>query len=367
MTYIFVFLATLAALEALRRNAGRLGLISCPGAHRHHDRPTPLVGGLGIFIGIVLGIWFLPIPQEARLGILGAGMVLVGMGVWDDMREVSFAARFVAQAVAVALLAFIADVSLRHLGAIFISEHSLALGRWGVALTIVAAVGVINAVNMSDGLDGLAGGLSVVTCVALLIASVIAGNLDYVPLLGIAVAALAAFLLYNARIAGFRSARLYLGDAGSLFIGFLLAWFLIALTQGEQQVIRPVTALWVFALPLCDAVAALMRRPLQGRSPFHADRTHYHHYLRDFGLSVNQTVLVSVLLAAALAGVGLFCEYRNVPETAMFYGFLVLFAGYLCAMVYLDANIERLARRRIERQSAEHRGARDSGSVKPAR
>lgn len=342
MIYLLVFLVTVFLLEVLRRHAGRFGLFAYPGAHRHHATPTPVVGGLGVFGGIALGAWLLPIQQDIHFAVLWAGAVLVATGVWDDIRESSFAVRFFAQAAAVGILAWVADVSLRDLGYILNAEMAMPVGRWGIALTIFAAVGVINAVNMSDGLDGLAGGLSLVTCIALLVVSHLAGNTLYTPFVGIVVAALLAFMLFNARFAGLGPARLYLGDAGSLLIGFLLAWLLIAMSQGEGRVMAPVTALWIFALPLFDAVAALLRRPLQGRSPFHSDRTHYHHYLRELGLSVNQTLVVSVLTAAALAAVGLTAELKDVSEHVMFYSFLGLFVLYFALMVYIDANLEKL-------------------------
>jgi UDP-GlcNAc:undecaprenyl-phosphate GlcNAc-1-phosphate transferase len=307
------------------------------------------VGGLGVLAGIVAGIWLLPGHHDAYITAIWAGSVLVATGVWDDIREASFAVRFFAQAFAVALLAWIADVSLLDLGYIFNTDHSLAVGRWGVALTIFAAVGVINAVNMSDGLDGLAGGLSLVTCTALLLAAQAAGNYHYVPFLGVVMAALIGFMLYNVRIPGLGAARLYLGDAGSLLIGFLLAWLLIAMTQDGGRVMAPVTALWIFALPLFDAVASLLRRPLQGRSPFHADRAHYHHYLRECGLGVNQTLIVSVMIASLLAGIGLIAEQKGIPEHVMFYAFLGVFVLYLLLMLYLDTNIGRLAALRTEK------------------
>lgn len=362
MIFLLVFLATVAALELLRRHAGRFGLVSHPGAHRLHSHPTPLVGGLGVFAGIVVGVCLLPIDQDLRYAVLAAGAVLVVVGVWDDIKDASFVPRFLAQALAVSLLAYIADVSLRELGSIFNTSHPMALGRWGIALTIFAAVGVINAVNMSDGLDGLAGGLALVTCGALLVASYLSGHGGYVPFLGVTVAALAGFMLYNARIPGFGAARLYLGDAGSLLIGFILAWFLIAMSQGEARAIEPVTALWIFALPLFDTVAALLRRPIQGRSPFRADRTHYHHYLREMGLSVNRTLMTSLACAAVLASIGLYGEFHGVSEHVMFYGFLSVFAAYFALMLYLDANIGKLLN--LRRRTAESHS--EVANIEPA-
>lgn len=343
LVYLAVFLTTAGALEVLRRNADRLGLVAHPGGHRWHSSPTPVVGGLGIFAGILLGAWLLPVSQEVRTAIIFSGTVLVVTGVWDDAKETSFTIRFAAQALAVGLLAWTTGVSLQDLGHIFHESASVPLGRWGIALTIFSAVGVINAVNMSDGLDGLAGALSLVACTALIVASFLGHNLSYAPLMGVVMVALAAFLLYNARVPGFGAARLYFGDAGSLLIGFLLAWFLVAMTQGGDRVMAPVTALWIFALPLFDAVGALLRRPIHGRSPFHADRTHYHHYLRDYGWTVNQTLVISVLAAGALAAIGLLGQQHHVAEHVMFYGFLGMFVLYFLLMLYLDFNIERIA------------------------
>lgn len=363
MIYLFVFFATILALEVLRRHAGRFGLISHPGGHRKHSQPTPLVGGLGLFAGVVAGVWLLPVDDAIRYAVTAAGLVLVVVGVWDDVEEASFVPRFVAQALAVSLMAYLVDVSLRELGYIFNTTHPMALGRWGIALTIFAAVGVINAVNMSDGLDGLAGGLSLVTCSALLVASHTSGNTAYVPLLGVLVAGLAGFMLYNARIPVFGPARLYLGDAGSLLLGFLLAWLLIAMTQGETRALAPVTALWIFALPLFDTVAALLRRPLQGRSPFHADRTHYHHYLRELGLGTNQALAASLVSAAVLASIGLYCEANGVAEHVMFYSFIGMFAVFFGLMLYLDSNFRKLVDHQATR--AQGSGAAQGGeSVK---
>jgi len=332
MTYLIVFLTTMGVLEVSRRHAERCGLVSYPGAHRHHARPTPLVGGIGVYTGLVLGVLLLPVGGEMKITLILAGALLVATGVWDDISEISFVGRFVAQVLSVGILAWVADVSLRDLGRIVDAEHAFHLGRWGIALTIFAAVGVINAVNMSDGLDGLAGALALVTCCGLLGASYISADLHYVPLIGIVMASIAGFLVFNVRVPGLGAARLYLGDAGSLLIGFVLAWLLIAMTQGESRVMAPVTALWLFALPLFDAVGALLRRPLLGKSPFHADRSHYHHYLLEHGFSINQTLGISIMVSGLLAAAGLLADANAVPQHLMFYTFLGLFVVYFILM-----------------------------------
>jgi UDP-GlcNAc:undecaprenyl-phosphate GlcNAc-1-phosphate transferase len=123
-----------------------------------------------------------------------------------------------------------------------------------------------------------------------------------------------------------------MGDAGSMFLGFVLTWLLISLSQGENRVIAPVTALWLFAMPLLDTISLMIRRLLKGRSPFSADREHLHHVLQAAGYSVNQSVLTihGLALAAALVGVG--GLYMKAPDWVMFYGFLGLFALYFCGV-----------------------------------
>lgn len=133
-----------------------------------------------------------------------------------------------------------------------------------------------------------------------------------------------AFLLFNLRLRG--RALVFMGDAGSLFLGFVLTWFLVALSQGEQRLLAPVTALWLFALPLVDTLSMLARRMLRGRSPFLADQEHFHHILLAAGFGPGQTLVLMLLLALAAACIGLAGHFLGVSEHWMFFGFLGLLA-----------------------------------------
>ncbi|MDH3468943.1 MAG: hypothetical protein OES26_24165, partial [Gammaproteobacteria bacterium] len=128
---------------------------------------------------------------------------------------------------------------------------------------------------------------------------------------------------------------------GSLFLGFLLCWFLIGLSQGEDRAIRPVTALWIIAIPLFDTVGVMLRRILERSSPFQADRTHYHHILRDLGLESRTTLLVVVASAAVFGVIGLAGEYLPIPESIMFYGFLTGFACYFVGSSLLVGKLRK--------------------------
>ncbi|HKJ23095.1 MAG TPA: undecaprenyl/decaprenyl-phosphate alpha-N-acetylglucosaminyl 1-phosphate transferase, partial [Gammaproteobacteria bacterium] len=206
------------------------------------------------------------------------------------------------------------------------------LGGWEIPFTVFSAVGVINALNMIDGLDGLAGSLALVALVSLSFTVLHSGHSASAHLLLIAVAVVVAFLLFNLRFSERRPARVFMGDSGSMFLGFVLTWYVIELSQGPVRVIAPVTALWVLAIPLFDAVYIMFRRMLMGLSPFAADRDHLHHLLQTLGLSAVQTLVVIVTAAVVLALFGLYGLYHGFSEARMFYGFLGLFALYFAGM-----------------------------------
>ena len=132
-----------------------------------------------------------------------------------------------------------------------------------------------------------------------------------------------------------------------MFLGLSVAWLLIAGSQGSERLFSPVTALWLLALPLWDTVAALVVRPLLGKSPFSADRFHYHHVLLSQGLSVNQTLFVSILCATCVAFAGTMAWFYRLPEPMMFYCFVLIFVGY-CVLVFKS--------RRSDNENGESRG-----------
>jgi UDP-GlcNAc:undecaprenyl-phosphate GlcNAc-1-phosphate transferase len=145
-------------------------------------------------------------------------------------------------------------------------------------------------------------------------------------------AATLGFLLLNARLPWNRRARVFLGDSGSTLMGFVLGWYFIDLSQGSQRAFAPVTALWLFALPLLDTVFLLIRRLLEGKSPFEADQEHLHHAFLRSGFSVGATWVWLISLAVFLAVLGLLGEFFRWPEYARFYAFLALAAIYYQAM-----------------------------------
>lgn len=307
---------------ALKHLANRLGLVVEPGAHRQHLRPTPVVGGIAIIsaTAIAAALW-----DPNVLTPFTAVSILLLIGVIDDRVHLSSWLRLFVQCAAVYVLMLTTGVALVSLGDLF-GRGVVMLNEWSVAMTLFACIGVINAVNMSDGIDGLAGCLVLIACIALM---VVGG--PSLTLTALLIAAVLGFLMWNMRI-GRESAALFMGDAGSTTLGLLLAYLLIEASQGVHATIAPVTALWFLALPLIDAVAVLIIRPIRGRSPFSADHLHYHHALRELGLSVNQTVATAAALQALLAMAGLGMHTLRISESIQLSLFLTLFLAYVVFM-----------------------------------
>jgi len=323
-----VFLVTAFCLVALRPLAGRIGLLDMPGGRKSHQQPTPMIGGLGIYLGTVAICLLSPVVmQNYQILLAVSGFVLV-VGVIDDLYDIRASVRMAVHAVAAWVMAVSAGVQITSFGDILFLGP-LELGLLAVPVTLFATVGVINAVNMSDGLDGLSGGLVVIALILLSIAAMGAGQSAMLSFSQILIVSVLAFLTFNFRLIWKRSALVYLGDAGSTLLGFIVAWLVIAASQGSNAFIAPVYALWFLAIPLIDTVSLLIRRPLQGRSPFSPGRDHLHHRLLNAGLSPRKTVLIIHGTALGMGGIGLIGHFTGAPESLMFALFLAVFAIYL--------------------------------------
>ncbi len=326
-------LATALLIGLLRPLAVRVGLIDLPNERKNHGTPTPLVGGLAIFSGLVIG-FFLCRNGPASLtdteiySFFGAGLLLVTVGVVDDFLELSPYLKFAAQILAALLMIFGAGIVLTDLGAMTPTGSLLQLGVLAVPFTVFATLGIINALNMSDGLDGLSGSLSLTSLCGLIVAAYAwGGDVDVTLLLTLG-AAILGFLLFNRRLLGRQRASVFMGDAGSMFLGLALTWFAISLSQGEARALRPSAALWFLMVPIFDAVAMMLRRILKGRSPFAADREHLHHVFLLAGYTVNETVAIMVGFASLGVFAGLASIYYAIPELIVSGGFLLVGIGY---------------------------------------
>lgn len=308
------------------------GILDHPGGHKQHAVSTPFVGGFGVFAALIGGVYFaqqyFPPMQPDTLSWLALGaLVLFVTGLADDVWDLSFRVRLLVQSLVALAMALVGGVELHTLGRLVFGKE-LLLGWLGLPFTIFATVGLINALNMLDGIDGITGALSFICLGFVALLSGLAGNEAYLLLSVAVMGGIAGFLVFNLRYPSNHRARVFLGDNGSMLLGFVFAWFFIALSQGEQKAMTPVTALWLFCLPLMDTVGVTLRRMLMGKSPFHADRSHLHHLFIRAGFRVSDTVWIVSLAQAGLGAIGIAGLLLGVPEGLMFALFLALFGAY---------------------------------------
>lgn len=312
-----------ATLPLLIRLAPTIGLMDAPAGRKDHDRPTPLVGGIAIMLALIVTSILLRLDMRL-ITLLVCGLLVFVAGVFDDLREISQYPRFAAQIIACCLVLWLLDTPLRSVGNL-LGLGPIGLWVFALPMTVFAVVGVINAFNMSDGLDGLAGTQSLIATLAFAIAASLSGLTGHANFLIALAGALGAFLLFNLRLPWQPRARTFLGDAGSMTLGFILGWTAVELTQGLDRSFPPICALWIVVIPLCDTVSLVLRRRKAGRSPFDPDREHLHHQLLQRGYSVNQVVGIVAAASLLTSSVGLCGWLLGVPEPVLFVLFVGLF------------------------------------------
>jgi UDP-GlcNAc:undecaprenyl-phosphate GlcNAc-1-phosphate transferase len=307
------------ALTALVRISTTIGLVDHPNARKHHVGEIPLVGGLSVFIGLLAGAQWLRGLGTFGHTVLATAAVLALLGALDDRYDLSVRARLLVQTVAIAVVIGTTGVYIHSLGHIF--GHELNLGWLGMPFTIVAVIGLLNAFNMMDGIDGLAGGLSLISIGAILLYSNITPTRGPAALMLLMASALLPYLASNLGLAG---RKVFLGDAGSMVLGYLFAWTLIDFSQTSPRHLSPVDVLWCVALPVLDTLAVMYRRLRQGKSPFKPDRGHIHHIIMGTGLGPRSTLICLTALAAALAFFGSVTRLFGIMANFAAFGTLIV-------------------------------------------
>ena len=331
---LFTFFISFAVLFLMRKVARQIGLVDKPSGRKVHTGNIPLVGGVAICITIVQYIYSHPdMINHANLYMCCiVGLTLVG--ALDDRYDLSVKIRMLIQTLISIAMIYFAQAELVSLGDILgFGDISLGYSYVGGLITVLAVIGCINAFNMVDGIDGLLGGLSVVTfaAIGILLNMTNEESLSYLCLL--LVVCMIPYIVMNLGLIG-RERKVFMGDAGSMMIGFTVIWLLIGASQTPgNPMIRPVTALWLIALPLMDMAAIMIRRVKQGKSPFKPDREHLHHICQRLGCSPTQTLILICSIASVFSVIGIIGEIFVIPEFLMFYSFIAIFAAYLVVLI----------------------------------
>jgi len=333
-TGLIAVVSAFVALLILQPIARRFRLVDIPNHRKAHKGAVPLIGGLSAFAGLLVA-WLISMPLTEGFGIyLFCALMLVILGAIDDARDIPAKYRLWAQVLLGGLLSYGSGIYLTTFGNLF-GLGNIELAWLGPVVTIAAVIGATNAYNMVDGIDGLAGSMSLVTlgALALLFASAEGFHLE----LALAVTIGAALLPYlgaNLQLRPFRR-KIFMGDAGSMFIGFSVVWLLVNGAQTENGAFRPVAALWVCALPLMDMVAIMIRRARKGQSVMMPDRDHLHHICLRAGFSDRQALMLITTFAVVCALIGIAGELLNIPEWVMFALFMVVFFVYNWAISHV--------------------------------
>ena len=323
VSLVFAVTVTLLFIMVLRPVALAIGLVDIPGGRKMHDGSTPVIGGVAMYLGLLFTGMLMGIGPAFSLLLMG-GSLLIVVGAIDDRFELPATVRLIAQTCAALVMIFAAGLKLDNIGSPLFFDFGL--GAFAVPFTILVTLAVINAFNIIDGIDGLAGGVALIALGFMAIVSIGSDVLGLVLLL---MAVVVGFLICNVSVRPNRQAKCFMGDAGSTFLGFAVAWLGISLSQGASASMSAVTGLWLIAVPIYDVVTSMLRRIVRGQSPFMPDRDHFHHVLMRQGLSARATLAVILTLSCITASVGLIGEVFNVPDSIMFLLWLVFGVAYV--------------------------------------
>ena len=315
----------LGLVYLLRGLALRFGLVDHPGGRKLHSHPTPTLGGVAMFLSVALTMYFEGYFFGNIKILIACSALLVVLGMMDDRFNLPVSLRLMAQVFFSLLVILGAGGMITHLGGIF-GSGDIQLGLFAVPFSVIALVGGINAMNMIDGADGMAGKMALITTIGTGFIFYASGESDILPLTWAMIGALVGFLIFNSRIF-VRRAWVFMGDAGSMWLGLVLGWFMVHVTVGKAGA-EPAIVLWLFGIPLIDTLCVIIRRLKRRVSPFSPDRTHIHHVFEHSGLSVRTTVLLLTLIQTVLVGIGVIFYLSQVPAALIFGSFVTLMLFY---------------------------------------
>jgi len=320
------FLITSVLIPVLIRIAPRLNLIDIPDERKRHHRPVPKVGGIALVVGSTIPVLFLDHGDNTILFIICCSAIIAFFGFLDDILNLSPKVKFAVQIFVACLVALVGGIKISSLGYLWDSQK-FVLGTFSVPVTIFWLVLGTNAINLADGLDGLAAGLCLLIFCFICFLAIESRSYNIALLAFSICGAIIGFLKYNTF-----PAIVFLGDAGSQFLGFLASLLLIILTQHSMY--SPVLPLLLLGVPIIDTIYVFCNRILQGKSPFQADRSHLHYLLMDLGFTHQQSVLFIYMLQSLMLTVAFLCRFGQ--DGLLFFGYLIFSFAFVYSVVKLQ-------------------------------
>ncbi|AVK82770.1 undecaprenyl-phosphate alpha-N-acetylglucosaminyl 1-phosphate transferase [Lysinibacillus sp. B2A1] len=296
VSLIAAFVASILLTPLVKRLAFRIGAVDAPNYRKVHARIMPRLGGLAIFLAFLIGVailypyltsigvlpWY--VSKYSLLAIIAGACIIVATGVIDDMREISAKAKMLGQLVAALIIIFVGGIQIDTINLPFVGE--LDFGLLSIPLTILWIVGITNAINLIDGLDGLAAGVSTIALITLAIMAFIMSNMFVLVLAALLAVASLGFLFYN-----FHPAKIFMGDTGALFLGFMIS-VLALLGFKNVAFVALIIPVIILGVPISDTFFAIVRRVRMKKKWSDPDKSHLHHRLLDMGFTHRQTVLI---------------------------------------------------------------------------
>jgi UDP-GlcNAc:undecaprenyl-phosphate GlcNAc-1-phosphate transferase len=314
MSFAIGAVCCIAAMLALLPLARRLGWYDHPDdGRKDHAVPTPFVGGIAVAAGALAAVLLLGLDGgdlRAIAALGAAGLLMLATGLFDDLHDSNWRWRIAAQVLASLILIHGGGLAVNHVGTVF-GHPITSLGWFSIPFTVFMVVALINALNMADGVDGLTGSVVLVGLAMFAAAALYAGDPALFSVLAAVAGAVLGFLVFNLRRPGLPRARVFLGNGGSALLGLVIAWASLRLTQNPEHPVTAILLPWLLVPPVVDAVALVLRRAAQGRSPFAADRNHMHHFMLDAGFSPSQIALSLGGISLGLGGLAALALRNN--------------------------------------------------------
>lgn len=322
MIYFALFLINILLIIVLHNIAFKIKLIDYPSKRKLHSDPTPLVGGISIYLTILIGSYLVEIDLNILL-IIYLALVVVIIGVLDDFLNVDFKIRFLCQFI-VCLIIVSKGIYIVDIGFINTSSNKYVI-YFLIPFTILSVIGLTNAFNFIDGVDGLSSALFIKSII-LLILFIKYNNPAYdISFLYLIIISIVPFIVFN--LGFFRGLKIFLGDSGSTFLGFLLSWLLIYYSQIEKNIIDPIIIIWIAPIVVYDFFAVFIYRMVNRSSPFSPDNTHLHFILLK-RFNKNLVLLLMLISCILISFIG-FATYFFVNTYASLLLFFILFFLYL--------------------------------------
>jgi UDP-GlcNAc:undecaprenyl-phosphate GlcNAc-1-phosphate transferase len=276
---------SMVLIPLMSRLAPRFGLVDIPTERKVHAKPIPRVGGIGIVVGSLVPLMLLLAPDNLSQAYVYGASVLFIFGLWDDVFEIGHYPKFIGQVIAALIVVLYGDLYVVRFPFV---PGGVISPDFGIPFTLIAIVGMINAINHSDGLDGLAGGESLFSLGAIgILAFIATDGYQALTIAFTVIGGILGFLRYNTH-----PARVFMGDSGSQFIGYTMAFLAILLTQRVDLSLSPSVVLLLLGLPIADILVVLVKRASGGMNIFRATRNHIHHRLLDLGFVHRESVII---------------------------------------------------------------------------